>query len=281
MIEIGQYTTLEVVKKTDFGVYLDGGPFGEVLLPKRYVPEGLEPGQDVTVFLYCDSEDRIIATTEKPYAVVDEIAYLKVTDTAEHGAFMDWGLMKDLFIPFREQKVRMEKGKSYLVKILLDSATDRIYASSKIYKYLLETTDGLLEKNQEVQMMVIDKTDLGYKMALNNRYIAMLFKNEAFQALKIGEILRGYVKQIREDGKIDVMLKKQGFLNQIQDDTAIIRSKLAENDGYLPITDSSPPEVIYDTFSMSKKSFKKAIGNLYKEKILSLEKEGIRLIVTG
>lgn len=278
MIQLGQYATLEVVKTTDFGVYLEAGPFGEVLLPLRYVPKDIEVGQEVKVFLYCDSEDRVIATTEKPKGIVDEIAYMTVKDLAPHGAFLDWGLMKDLFVPFREQSEKMEVGKSYLVKLILDDSTDRIHASSRLSKFVLEITDGQLKDGQDVKLMIWSKTNLGYKAIINDKYVGVVFKNEVFQALEIGQILRGYIKHIREDGKIDLTLRKQGFVKQIPDATAAILEKLKENNGFIAVTDDSPPELIYKTLGMSKKNFKKTIGSLYKQRLIVLEKTGIRLV---
>jgi uncharacterized protein len=278
MIQLGQYATLEVVKTTDFGVYLDGGPFGEVLLPKRYVPEGTEPGNDVDIFLYCDSEDRVIATTEKPFAKVGDIAYLRATDLADHGAFMDWGLMKDLFVPKNEQSEPMEKDKYYFVKVLLDETTDRIYGSSKLPRFLQLQNDGEPALGEEVKLMAWVQTDLGFKMIINDQYIGLLFKNEVFQSLNMGKILRGYIKTIREDGRMDVTLQKSGYGNYIDDTTDLILNKLKANDGFLPITDSSAPNEIYDILNMSKKTFKKAVGSLYKQRLIALEKEGIRLL---
>ena len=278
MIKIGQYSTLEVVKTLSFGAYLDAGAYGEVLLPKRYVPHGLEAGDELEVFLYCDSEDRVIATTEKPFATLGEIVGLVVKDVAANGAYMDWGLMKDLFVPFREQDEKMVVGKVYIVKILLDEATDRIYATSKIAKYLSDTADDELNENDEVKILVWKQTDLGYKLIVNDLYIGLIFKNEIFQPIKTGQILRGYVKQIREDGKMDIALQKQGYRNQIPDATDIILKKLKETNGYLSLTDNSSPDEIYASLGMSKKAFKRAIGSLYKLRKVVLEEKGIRLI---
>ncbi len=278
MIKIGQYSTLEVVKTLSFGAYLDAGTYGEVLLPKRYVPHGLEAGDELEVFLYCDSEDRVIATTEKPFGTLGEIVGLVVKDVAANGAYMDWGLMKDLFVPFREQDEKMMVGRVYLVKILLDEATDRIYASSKIAKYLSETADDELKENDEVKIVVWKQTDLGYKLIVNDLYIGLIFKNEIFQPIKTGQILRGYVKQIREDGKMDIALQKQGYRNQLPDATDIILKKLKETNGYLSLTDNSSPDEIYASIGMSKKAFKRAIGSLYKLRKVVLEEKGIRLI---
>ena len=278
MIKIGQYSTLEVVKTLSFGAYFDAGAYGEVLLPKRYVPHGLEAGDELEVFLYCDSEDRVIATTEKPFATLGEIVGLVVKDVAANGAYMDWGLMKDLFVPFREQDEKMVVGKVYLVKILLDEATDRIYATSKIAKYLSDTAEDELHENDEVKILVWKQTDLGYKLIVNDLYIGLIFKNEIFQPIKTGQILRGYVKQIREDGKMDIALQKQGYRNQIPDATDIILKKLKETNGYLSLTDNSSPDEIYASLGMSKKAFKRAIGSLYKLRKVILEEKGIRLI---
>ena len=280
MIKIGQYSTLEVVKTLSFGAYLDAGTYGEVLLPKRYVPHGLEAGDELEVFLYCDSEDRVIATTEKPFGTLGEIVGLVVKDVAANGAYMDWGLMKDLFVPFREQDEKMMVGKIYLVKILLDEATDRIYATSKIAKYLSDTAEDELHENDEVKILVWKQTDLGYKLIVNDLYIGLIFKNEIFQPIKTGQILRGYVKQIREDGKMDIALQKQGYRNQIPDATDIILKKLTETNGYLSLTDNSSPDEIYASLGMSKKAFKRAIGSLYKLRKVVLEEKGIRLIAS-
>jgi uncharacterized protein len=278
MILLGQYSNLEVVKTTDFGLYLDGGPFGEVLLPKRYVPENTEVGQDVRIFLYCDSEDRVIATTEIPNGVVGEIACMTCIDVAPHGAFLDWGLMKDLLVPLREQVEKMEKGKSYLVKVLLDEDTERIYASSRLTKFVDEITSGQLSQDQEVKLMIWTQTNLGYKAIINDQYVGVIFRNEVFQPLKTGQILRGYIKQIREDGKIDLTLKKHGYKQQIPDATADLLNKIKDNDGFIAITDNSSPEMIYETLGMSKKAFKKAVGSLYKQRLIVLEDKGLRLV---
>jgi uncharacterized protein len=278
MILLGQYANLQVVKTTDFGLYLDGGPFGEVLLPKRYVPENTEVGQDVRIFLYCDSEDRVIATTEIPNGVVGEIACMNCIDVAPHGAFLDWGLMKDLLVPLREQVEKMEKGKSYLVKVLLDEDTERIYASSRLTKFVDEITSGQLSQDQEVKLMIWTQTNLGYKAIINDQYIGVIFRNEVFQPLKTGQILRGYIKQIREDGKIDLTLKKHGYQQQIPDATADLLKKIKDNDGFIAVTDNSSPEMIYETLGMSKKAFKKAVGSLYKQRLVVLEEKGIRLV---
>ena len=277
MIDIGKYADLEVVKEVEFGLYLDGGPFGEILLPIRYVPKGVRPGDELRVFIYCDSEDRIIATTEKPYATVGEFAYLKVNGISSYGAFLDWGLSKDLFVPFREQKYRMEMGEQYLVMIYLDEITERIAASSKLNKFL-EDEGEPLEQGMKVELLIAEETDLGYKAIINEQRWGVLYYNEIFQEIEIGDVVEGYIKNIREDEKIDLSLQAQGYLQQIPIAVQQVLDKLKENDGFLPLTDKSSPDDIYDTFEMSKKSFKKAIGKLYKDRFIQLEKEGIRLI---
>lgn len=278
MIKLGHYSTLEVVKTLSFGAYLDAGPFGEVLLPKRYVPRGLEAGDALEVFLYCDSDDRVIATTERPFASVGEFAGLVVKDVAANGAYVDWGLMKDLLVPFREQSERMEVGKAYVVKVLFDEATDRIYGTSKISKYLSDKNEGELKEGDEVKVLVWMRTDLGYKLIVNDLYVGLIFKNEIFQPIKIGQTLKGYVKQIREDGKIDIVLQKQGYHNQIPDATDVILKKLKETNGFIEVTDNSSPDEIYAILGMSKKAFKKAVGSLYKQRLVILEEKGIKLI---
>lgn len=278
MIQLGKYANLEVVKTLSFGAYLDAGPFGEVLLPKRYVPKDIEVGQEIRVFLYCDSEDRVIATTDKPYARLGDIAALKVTDVAPNGAYLDWGLMKDLFVPFREQEEKMQVGKTYIVKVLFDEATDRIYATAKISKFLIDKNEGKFKMGDEVKFSVWQRTDLGYKVIIDNQYIGLLFKNEVFQPIQVGKILRGYIKNIREDDKIDVCLQKSGYQNHIPDASNIILEKLKNNNGFLYLTDNSDPVEIYEVLGISKKAFKKAVGNLYKQQIIALEKSGIKLI---
>jgi uncharacterized protein len=277
MINIGQYTTLEVIKELSFGMYLDGGQFGEILLPLRYIPKGLAPGDEVEVFLYTDSEDRIIATTEKPYATVDEIAWLKCKEVSPIGAFLDWGLMKDLFVPFREQEERMVAGKYYVVKVFLDEASDRVIASSRIGRFINEENTDLVIA-QEVNLLVYKVTNLGFKVVINNKYSGLLFKNEVFRPMQVGQKAKGYVKNIREDNKIDISLTKQGYANQIPEVVSDLETVIKSMAGFLPLTDNSSPEEIYQMLHISKKAFKRAVGNLYKDKKITLEKDGIRLI---
>ncbi|MEO0042960.1 MAG: hypothetical protein RL329_2408 [Bacteroidota bacterium] len=279
MPKIGQYELLEVVKVKSFGAYLNGGALGEILLPIRYCPRELEAGNEIRVFLYCDSEDRVIATTDKPFAVVGEFAYLRVKDTSASGVFLDWGLMKDLFVPFREQADKMLLDKSYLVKIIFDEKTDRIIATSKINKFLKAETDDL-KVGQEVKIVLAAQTDLGFRVIVDDLYWGVLYQNEVFQKVKVGDTLKGYVKTVREDKRIDVRLQKSGYEHQIPETSdALLNYLKKSNHGFIPLTDSSSPELIYKKLQMSKKNFKKSVGNLYKQRLITIETEGIRLVV--
>lgn len=276
MTAIGQWNELEVVKTVDFGIYLDGGPHGEILMPKRYVPEQYEIGDQLNVFVYLDSEDRLIATSETPKAVVGEFALLKVVSTTSIGAFLDWGLPKDLLVPFREQQQKMEAGHSYLVYIYLDDESQRIVATSKLNK-CLNNIPVDYEIGEEVDLIIANQTDLGFNAIIDNSHWGMIFKNEIFQNLKTGQKLKGYIKTIREDEKIDLVLQKEGY-EKIDDISQSILNKLAANNGFLPLNDKSDPELIKQTFQISKKNFKKAIGALYKQRLISIENDGIKLL---
>ncbi|MEZ5199446.1 MAG: S1-like domain-containing RNA-binding protein [Bacteroidales bacterium] len=277
MVEIGRINNLRVVKEVDFGVYLDGGDMGEILLPQKYVvPEDYEKTGFLDVFIYLDSEDRLIATTEKPFAKVGEFAFLKVAAVNKYGAFLDWGLPKDLLVPFREQKQNMEEGKSYVVYIYVDNESQRIAASAKVDKFLdltpIEYVDG-----EEVDLMIYSETDIGFKAIINRAHWGILYKNEVFQKLKTGDAVKGYIKKIRDDNKIDLSLQKTGF--ELMDEVAEnILAKLKEKNGFIPVGDKSSPETISAYFGISKKSFKKSVGLLYKKRLITLENEGIRLI---
>jgi hypothetical protein len=276
MAAIGLMNELEVVKTVDFGIYLDGGPHGEILMPRRYVPEGCKPGDVLNVFIYLDSEDRLLATSETPKAMVGEFALLKVISVTAVGAFLDWGLPKDLLVPFREQQQRMEEGKSYLVYVYLDDESQRIVATSKLDK-CVDNIPVDYEVGEEVDLLIAGQTDLGYKAIIDNSHWGMIYKNEVFQDLKTGQKLKGFIKTIREDEKIDLSLQKEGY-EKIDDLSQAILNKLAANNGFLPFTDKTDPELIKKTFQISKKNFKKAIGSLYKHRLVSLEEDGIRML---
>jgi uncharacterized protein len=276
MAEIGKINQLRIVKELDFGIYLDGGPHGEILMPKRYVPENCKVEDIINAFIYRDSEDRIIATTETPLAIVGEFAYLKVVSVSTVGAFLDWGLPKDLMVPYREQRHRMEINKNYIVYIYIDKSTERIVASSKVEGFL-DNLPPEFEEGQEVDLLIASKTDLGYKSIINNSHLGMLYQNEVFQTLKQGQKIKGFIKKIREDEKIDLCLEKPGFEKQDKLAEKILE-ELKDNEGFLSITDKSDPKTIYKQFGTSKKNYKKAVGALYKQKLIVIEEFGIRLL---
>lgn len=275
-IKLGKYNQLEVVKEVDFGVYLNGDEDGEILLPKRYVPEGTKPGDILNVFIYLDMEERLVATTLQPYVQVGEFACLQVAWVNQFGAFLDWGLMKDLFVPFREQKMKMQKGKRYVVHVHLDEESYRIVASVKVEHYL-STEKPEYQPGQEVNVMVWQRTDLGYKVIVENQFSGMLFHNEVFQPLEAGMHLSAFVKQVRPDGKIDLELQKAGA-RKVDDFSEVLLQYIKDNDGFTPLNDKTDAEVIYQTFGVSKKTFKKAVGDLYKKRLVVLEEGGIRLV---
>jgi uncharacterized protein len=276
--EIGKLNKLRVVKEVDFGIYLDGGIHGEILMPKRYVPEDCKPEDIIEVFVYLDSEDRILATTEKPYAMVDEFALLTVVSVNSVGAFLDWGLMKDLLVPFSEQTVKMEEGKSYMVFIYLDNESRRIVASAKLDQFL-DNKPPLFEVGEAVDLIICSKTEIGYKAIVNNTWWGILYGNEVFQPLNKGQHIKGYIKKVREDDKIDLSLFKPHY-TKVDEISNIVMDRLQERGGFLEVTDKSSPETIYDLFGVSKKAYKIAVGKLYKEKLITLEKKGIRLMAS-
>lgn len=274
MIKLGEYNILEVVKIVEFGVYLDGGDYwGEILLPKETAPADCKEGDELKVFIYFDSEDRVIATMTTPKAVVGDFALMKVVGTSRVGAFLDWGLRKDLLVPFREQREEMVVGREYLVYVYVDKTTDRIVASTRLNRFL-DKDYGDYEVGQEVELIVARKTDLGYNVIVNNSHEAVLYRNEIFQPLSIGQRVNGYIKQVREDGKIDCILQKNDGHEQVDRLSALILKTLEENGGVLPVSDKSDPVDIYRLFGCSKKNYKKAVGGLFKQqKVLIGEKE--------
>lgn len=276
MVEIGKYNTLKIIKDLDFGVYLDGGNGLEILLPARYVPKNVKPGDEVEVFLYHDNEGRLIATTARAKATVGEFEFMEVKSVSNAGAFLDWGLMKDLLVPFREQKMPMREGKWYLVYLRVDQVTGRVMASARVEKFL-NNVPPKYEPNEEVDLLVADETDIGYKVIINNLHWGMVYYNEVFRRLEKGEHLKGYIKEVREDEKIDVSLSPLGY-QRIEGVAGRILETLKVQGGFLPVHDKSEPEVIYSLFQCSKKAFKQAIGTLYKQHLITLEEDGIRLV---
>ena len=274
-IELGKYNTLKVVKEVDFGMYLDGEEEGEILLPARYVPENCKPGDELKVFIYLDNEERLVATTLTPLVQVGQFACLEVSWVNQYGAFLNWGLMKDLFVPFREQKMKMQVGKKYVVHAHLDDESYRIVASAKVDRYLSKEK-APYEFGQEVDVLIWQKTDLGFKAIIENQYSGLLYESEIFQPLHTGMTMKAYVKQVREDGKIDLILQKPGQ-GKVEDFSEILLEYIHNNGGRTTLNDKSPAEEIYDTFGVSKKTFKKAVGDLYKKHLILLQKDGIAL----
>ena len=275
MLEVGKYNTLKIVKDLDFGVYLDGGNGKEILLPARYVPKNVKPGDEVEVFIYHDNEGRLIATTARPLATVGEFKFMEVKSVNNTGAFLEWGLMKELLVPFKEQKMPMREGRWYLVYVHLDHITGRIVASARIDKYL----DNVMPEytfNQEVNLLVADETEIGYKVIINNLHWGLVYYNEVFRRLEKGEEIKGYIKEVRDDEKIDVSLVPLGY-QKIEGLAGTILESLKSQGGFIAVHDKSAPEVIQSLFQCSKKSFKQAIGALYKQHLITLENGGISL----
>lgn len=275
MVKVGKYNTLKVVKIVDFGVYLDGGNGLEILLPTRYVPKGTKIEDEIEVFIYHDNEGRLIATTAKPLAQAEEFRFMQVKSVNTTGAFLEWGLMKDLLVPFKEQKISMKAGRWYLVYVHIDHITGRIVASAKIEKFLNNIPPDYAF-NQEVDLLVAEETEIGYKVIINNLHWGLLYYNEVFRRLERGEHIKGFIKEIREDDKIDVSLTPLGY-RKVEGIAQTILEALRIHGGYIPVHDKSDPDEIYSLFRCSKKAFKQGIGALYKQQLITLEKEGIRL----
>lgn len=276
-IELGKFNTLNVVKEVDFGMYLDGGEEGEILLPARYVPTDCKPGDELNVFIYLDNEERLVATTLTPLVQVGEFACLEVAWINEYGAFLNWGLMKDIFVPFSEQKMKMQVGKKYVIHAHLDDESYRIVASAKVDRYLSKEK-ATYTPGQEVDILIWQKTDLGFKAIIENQFGGLLYDSEIFQPLHTGMTLKAYVKQVREDGKIDLMLQKAGP-KKVDDFSETLLNHIRENGGRTALNDKSPAEDIYAIFGVSKKTFKKAVGDLYKKHLILLQEDGIKLVI--
>ncbi len=275
MVEVGKYNRLNVLRFTEFGAYLDDGKEG-ILLPKRFVPPGTKEGDALEVFIYHDSEDRVIATTQKPYGVAGDILKLQVVSTTPQGAFMNWGLMKDIFVPRSQQISPMRPKGEYMVKIYIDEQTGRVAATER-FENSLSNENLSVKVLEEVDLIVYRRTDIGYVVIINNQHTGVLHHNEIYRNITEGDRFRGFIKKIYPDNKIDVAAGKPGY-GRVEDETSKIMRLLHENDGYLPYYDKSDPEEIYDFFGMSKKTFKMAIGNLFKQKKITLEKTGIRAV---
>ncbi len=279
MLTYGKYNTLKVSRRTENGFYLTETtgtePLEEVLLPNKFVTSAMNEGDQVEVFVYKDSEDRPVATTQKPLAQVGEAAYLLVKEVNNIGAFLDWGLDKDLFLPYREQAEKVEPGRHYLVYVFFDFASKRVVATTNLNKFI-KNRDVTVKQNEEVDLRITYENAVGIRVIINGKHWGILFKNEIFTKIEKGSHVRGFIKKIREDGKIDVALQKQGIA-AAKDVTQVLLDKLKEHKGYLPLSDVTPPEVIHEMLGISKKNFKKAVGILYKEGKIELKENLIRL----
>ncbi|HGX93147.1 MAG TPA: GntR family transcriptional regulator [Candidatus Tenderia sp.] len=274
MADLGTFNTLQIIEQSPYGAFLDGGELGKVLLPTKLCPKGYKTGDTVEVFLYLDGDNQAVATTQRPYATVGQFALLKVVATNSAGAFLNWGLRKDLLVPFSEQRRPMQEGHSYLVYINLDDV-GRVVASSKIEKFL-DQWPITYEPGQAVDLIICEPSDIGIKAIINHRHWGVLYEAETFKKLKYGQKIRGYIKQVREDEKIDLTLHRPGH-QKLSEMAQRIMEKLQQNDGFLPLNDKSPPEAIYKTFGESKKTFKNAIGTLYKSRLITIDNTGIKM----
>ena len=276
MVELGRYNRLRIAERDKRGALLDGGRFGKILLPSKQVPDSLDTGDEVEVFVYNDSEGRLSATTLEPKAQVGECAYLKVVDVGQHGAFLDWGLPKDLLVPLGEQQKPMRKGYSYTVFLYVDEATQRIAASSKLEKHLSTEGEGFAPR-QAVDCLIYARSDLGFKAIVDNSHLGQFYDNETFRQLHYGERVEAYIKRVRDDGRIDLVLQLPSQRERDRLGEAIIRH-LRDNSGVSTLTDHSPPEEIYRAFGVSKANYKKALGRLYRQREINIEKHRITLL---
>ncbi|MEN8258547.1 MAG: S1-like domain-containing RNA-binding protein [Thermodesulfobacteriota bacterium] len=275
MAEIGRINKLTIKRLRDYGVHFDGGEAGDILLKSKDVPESWQPGDEVEVFVYQDRQDRLRASTQRPSVMVGQFAKLRVKANAAAGSYLDWGLQKDLFVPKNEQQDKMVEGKSYVVFVFLDEKTKRITASSKLEKFLNRQPPSYKE-GEEVDLIVYEKTELGFRTIVNHAHEGMVYKSEVFKKLFIGQEIKGYIKKIREDLKIDLILQKPGYKG-VDDIAQTILKTIRDFGGTIALTDKSPPEDIYSLFGVSKKVFKKAIGALYKKRLITMDKSGIKL----
>ncbi len=275
MVEIGKYNTLKVVKEVNFGMYLDGGEDVEILLPKRYMPADLKIDDEIRVFVYHDNEQRLTATTDKPVGEVGDIVMMEAVDITGQGAFMKWGIMKDVFVPISQMSSRMVAGERYFILLFIDQKTGRVTGTEKIDRHL-SNNDLTVKENDIVDLVVFLKTDIGYKVIINNKHLGVLHFNEVLQELKAGDKIKGFVKHIRPDNKIDVSAGTRGY-EKVGTEESKLLGLLAANGGYLPYNDKSDPEAIYAFFGVSKKTFKMTLGALYKKRKISFTQTGIKL----
>jgi len=275
-MNLGKFNTLRVRRRVDFGIYLEDDHGERVLLPQRYVPEGVQVGDMLDVFLYLDEDEKLVATTERPLAQVGDFAYLETAWVNQYGAFLKWGPMKDLFCPFREQKKRMEIGNSYIVHVLIDEESYRLMASAKVERYL-DTARPDYSHGDEVQVLVWQKTDLGFKVIVDNRYAGLVYKDQIFRHIHTGDRLTAYVEHVRDDGKIDITLQPTGR-QQTEQFSEQLLAWLKERGGHCDLGDKSPSEAIAARFGVSKKTFKRAVGDLYKRRLITMTDESLTLL---
>lgn len=276
MTSIGRVNTLEVVRETDNGFYLDGQELGEILMPGKFITEEVRKQGWADVFVYTDSEDRLVATTEEPLVKVGEFAFLNVVEVTRFGAFLDWGLPKNLLVPFREQRANMVEGRNYLVYVFLDFQTNRIAATAKIDKYL-DNTPPVYTHGDEVDLLIAEETDLGFKAIINSEHWGILYKNQLYKPVKPGDKMKGYINKVREDEKIDLLAEKPGY-EKVDAISQKILNELKQNRGFMAVSDNTSPDLINALFGISKKNFKKAIGSLYKNRMITFDSDGIRLV---
>ncbi len=275
MIHIGEYNTLTILREKEPGLFLSDEENNEVLLPNRYVPKEFKIWDKLEVFVYLDNEERLVAVTDRPYITKGEFAVLRCNQVSEYGAFLDWGMVKELFCPFKEQAFKMKKGGWYLVHCYLDDKTDRLVASSKTKKFL-SNQELTVKEFEEVDLIVSHPSEIGMNVIVNKKHLGLIFNDSIFQDLSVGDKLKGIVKKIRKDNKLDIALGQVGYRN-IEPNAETIMNELEDNSGFVNINDKSSPEAIKETFQMSKKSFKKAIGSLYKQKLITIKEDGIHL----
>jgi len=275
-MEIGRYNTLELLRITSVGAFLGDEQGNDVLLPTKWIPEGAVIGDRLEVFVYTDSEDRPIATILTPNACVNEFGFMRVNQVNDVGAFLDWGIEKDLFVPFREQRLKMEEGRSYVVYLYFDIATGRVAASNRTSRFLDNDTLTVKE-GDAVDLLVFARTDLGYKVIVNHTHAGIIYANEVIRPLNVGEKHNGYIRKVREDNKLDISLQPIGYA-AVEPNGQVILDQLKQSKGFLPYTDKTDPETIRQRLGMSKKVFKKAVGLLYRERRITIADDGIRLV---
>lgn len=277
VIKIGEYNELEILRETSVGLFLGDEEGEDVLLPNKYCPEKFEIGDKLKVFVYLDYEERKIATDIIPKIYLNQFALLEVADVANVGAFLDWGMEKHLLVPFKEQRQKMVTGRWYVVYLTIDEKTNRLFASNRIEKWL-NNEELTVAEGDEVEIVIYRETEIGFSVIINHLHRGLIYENEVFEELRIGDKRKAYVKKVLDDNKVDIVLQAPGYQNSITPNVEEVYKTLQDNNGFMPVTDKSPPELIYQQFGMSKKNFKKAVGALYKQRKIIVEKKGITIV---